>query len=385
MVDPALRILVIGNLPPHVLGGAENQVARLVEAWLHAGAWVEVTGHRIPNGHQMLGARKVRTYRLRPWTIGGRIGRSIGYMLSVAMLALRRRRAYDVVYCRGLGDGVLSLVALKAVGICCWPVVVCPINARGAGDVEFLRSVPGWRLWSRLVDRHVQAINLINAAIKDDLGTIGIRRPKLSHIPNGIPVCPAPMRIAVAVERRLIWTGRFERQKGLDLLLAALERCLNEGDRFRLDLYGEGRLRTDLAMQVQALGLSSLVHFHDAVSPAVVRERLLDSDVFVLPSRYEGMSNSALEAMEASLPILCTHCGGIDTFIGDEAGWVCEPDSVAALTDALRRMFRTSDADLLARGRMARRLIEDRFAMEHVAAANLDLLEQVVMTSRQRD
>lgn len=385
MAERALRILVIGNLPPHVLGGAENQVARLVEAWLHAGMQIEVAGHRIPSGHQVLGGHEVRTFRLRPWAIGGRVGRSIGYMLSVAMLALRRRRAYDVVYCRGLGDGVLSLVALKAVGICCWPVVVCPINARGAGDVEFLRSVPGWRLWSRLVDRHVQAINLINAAIKADLEAIGIRRPPLSRIPNGILVCAAPMRMAVAAERRLIWTGRLERQKGLDLLLAALEPCLHEGGRFRLDLYGEGKLRTALTMQVQTLGLNGHVYFHDAVSPAVVRERLLDSDVFVLPSRYEGMSNSALEAMEASLPVLCTHCGGIDTFIGDEAGWVCEPDSVAALTDTLRRMFRTPDADLLARGSMARRLIEERFAMEHVAAANLDLLEQVAMTSRQRD
>lgn len=382
MAKHALRILVIGNLPPHVLGGAENQVARLIEAWLHAGVRVEVAGHRIPNGHQVLGGRKVRTYRLRPWTIGGRVGRSIGYVLSIAMLALRRRHVYDVVYCRGLGDGVLSLVALKAMGACRWPIVVCPINARGAGDVEFLRSVPGWRLWSRLIDRHVQAINLINAAIKDDLEAIGIRRPPLSRIPNGILVCPAPMRMAVAVERRLIWTGRLERQKGLDLLLAALEPCLRAGDRFRLDLYGEGKLRDALTMQVRALGLNGYVHIHDAISPDVVRERLLDSDVFVLPSRYEGMSNSALEAMEAALPVLCTHCGGIDTFISDKAGWVCEPDSVAALTDTLHRMFRASNEDLLARGSVARRLVEERFAMEHVAKANLDLLEQVAMTAR---
>ena len=385
MAERALRILVIGNLPPHVLGGAENQVARLVEAWLHAGMQIEVAGHRIPSGHQVLGGHEVRTFRLRPWAIGGRVGRSIGYMLSVAMLALRRRRAYDVVYCRGLGEGWVGLVALKEEGTCGGPDVVCPINARGAGDVEFLRSVPGWRLWSRLVDRHVQAINLINAAIKDDLESIGIRRPPLSRIPNGILVCPAPMRMAVAVERRLIWTGRLERQKGLDLLLAALEPCLREGDRFRLDLYGEGKLRADLAMQVQTLGLNGRVYFHDAVLPAVVRERLLDSDVFVLPSRYEGMSNSALEAMEAALPVLCTHCDGIDTFIGDEAGWVCEPDSVPDLTDALRRMFRASDTELLARGRIARRLVEERFAMEHVAKANLDLLEQTARASRQRN
>ena len=45
-----MRILAISNLPPFVLGGAENQVARLIETWIDLGHHVEVAGHRIPNG-----------------------------------------------------------------------------------------------------------------------------------------------------------------------------------------------------------------------------------------------------------------------------------------------------------------------------------------------
>jgi len=377
MAERALRILVIGNLPPHVLGGAENQVARLVEAWLQAEAHVEVAGHRIPDGCQSLSGVDIHTHHLRLFKVGGRAGRALGYAFSIAKLAIRRRRAFDVVYCRGIGDGVLSFVVLKALKLCRWPIVACPINARGAGDVAFLRSIPGWKLWSHLIDRHVQAINLINASIAEDLNEIGVKRPQLSYIPNGIVIREASVRTTVAAERRLIWTGRLDVQKGLDLLLSALAECSREGVSFRLELYGDGALRTSLAAQVQTLGLSEHVHFHAAVPTDEVRTLLLEADVFVLPSRYEGMSNSALEAMEASLPVLCTHCGGIDVFIQEEAGWVCEPDSGHALIGALRRMFLATDDELLKRGRRARSLAEDCFSMESVAAANLALLERV--------
>ena len=61
--------------------------------------------------------------------------------------------------------------------------------------------------------------------------------------------------------------------------------------------------------------------------------------MFILPSRYEGMSNAVLEAMEAGLPILLTRCGGIDTYIDESIGWTCEPDDVNGLTAALLRML----------------------------------------------
>ena len=71
MPEKALRILVIGNLPPYVLGGAENQVARLVEAWAIDGAHVEVAGHCIPSATVPVGQATIRVHHLRPWTIGG--------------------------------------------------------------------------------------------------------------------------------------------------------------------------------------------------------------------------------------------------------------------------------------------------------------------------
>ncbi len=372
-----LRVLVLGNLPPHVMGGAENQIVRLVEHWLAAGVRVEVAGWKIPDGEQALGDYRVRTHSLRGFGRGGRVGRAVGFFVGLSWLALTRRD-FDVVYCRGLGDGVVTIALLRALGICRWKMVGCPINARGTGDVAFLRSIPGWRLWCRLIDRHMDALNLINPLIAADLDAVGIRRPPRSTIPNGIGLQAPLPRARVSPLRQLLWTGRMEPQKGLDLLLPALAACRAGGARFQLNLLGEGPMQAPLLAQVEALDLHDCVAFLGAVPASEVRANLARADVLLLPSRYEGMSNAVLEAMEAGLPVLCTRCGGLDTVVEDGAGWVCEPNDVAALERALGAMFTTDDAGLLERGRRARAQVEAHFAIEPVARANLELLERVV-------
>lgn len=377
MAEP-LRILVVGNLPPHVLGGAENQVARLVAEWLGAGAHVEVAGHRIPDGFQSLAGHTVRTHRLGSWRYAGRLGKAIGYFLSMARLCWVRRTDFDIAYCRGLGDGAVSLVILAALGVCRWRLVGVPINARGTGDAHFLRSIPGWRLWCALLNSRLHAINLINADIADDLDALGITRPPRYRIANGVVLQPPLPRSGVAPVRRLVWTGRFERQKGLDLLLPALAASLHAGRRFELRLFGDGPLRASLEAQAAELGLSENVRFMGPVAEGEVRAALAAGDVFVLPSRYEGMSNSALEAMEAGLPVLCTRCGGIDVAIATGAGWVCEPGDADALLNVLASMFDCTDADLLALGRRARRIVEEQHAMAVVAHRNLGMMAGLV-------
>ena len=61
MADRGLRILIFANLPPYVLGGAENQSARLAAAWVAAGTEVTVAGHRLPTGRLRLGEAEVGT------------------------------------------------------------------------------------------------------------------------------------------------------------------------------------------------------------------------------------------------------------------------------------------------------------------------------------
>ncbi|MCK7593331.1 glycosyltransferase family 4 protein [Pseudomarimonas salicorniae] len=372
-----LKVLVVSNLPPYVMGGAENQVSRLVEVWLAQGAEVEVAGHRIPTGVQELGAQRLQTHRLFAANGLGRLARGCSYLVSHILFAFRNRSRFDVVYSRGMGDAALALALLKALRIVSWKLVVVPINARGDGDAAFVRSVPFSRFWLSLLDSQIDAVNLINAAIAEDLERLGIVHPPRFSIPNGVSVAPAVCRKALADPRRLVWTGRLEKQKGIDLLLNVLASQRQAGRRFRLSLWGEGSLRGQLQQQVERLGMSDCVSFGGALPADQVRSVLEDADAFVLPSRYEGMSNAALEAMEAGLPVLCTRCGGIDTYVEDGAGWTCAPDDEAALAQAVGEMLGADEGGWLARGRRARELVEEFFSIEQVASRNLDLFRTV--------
>lgn len=376
------KILVLANLPPHVVGGAENQSARLVERWLSRGAAVEVAGTQLPDGQVAVGGSHVRTHSLRP--IGaGRPGRAAGYAWRLARLLLARRDAFDVVYSRSVGDGVLVVAALRQLGLVRMPLVACPINAAGKGDVHYIGALPLSRALFRLVDRNVAAINLINEDVAGELDAVGVTRPVRTRIPNGVAIRPAVRRGQVGSPRRLVWTGRFERQKRIDLLLHALASCRARGDRFTARLVGGGTQLQPLRSLCGELGLDDVVRFDPEVPPPQVRALLEQADAFVLPSAYEGMSNSAIEAMEAGLPVLATRCGGIDRYLAEGAGWVCDVESQASMESALAALLATGDAALLAMGAAARAVVERHFDIEAVADRNLALLRSVV-DARQR-
>lgn len=377
MPKRGIRILVVSDLPPYVIGGAERQVALLVEQWVCAGNSVIVAGRRIPTGTQALGTVHVRTRRVPVVGRFGRLIRGASFMISLARVAYTLRKEIDVVYCRGMGDGLLTLVLLKALRVISWPIVACPINVGGQGDAAFIRSAPGAEVWTRLIDQHCDAINLIARGFVTDLRRLGISKPRITQIPNGVIVRTPPQRRHIPARRRLVWTGRMTPQKGLDLLLPALSQVRQHGYEFYLELIGDGPESRRLQSMAYDLKLSPYIAFFGSLGSEAIRSRLLQADVFVLPSRYEGMSNSALEAMEAGLPVLCTKCGGIDEYVSRGAGWVCKPGSLSELTDSLIEMFSISEAKLLQIGKRAREMAEREFRLIDVAAANLALLRSL--------
>jgi glycosyltransferase involved in cell wall biosynthesis len=377
----SLRVLAFGNLPPFRLGGAENQLARLVAGWVRLGATIEVAGADLPNQPWAIDdGGVVRLHRIGVVTALGRAGRALTMLLSVGWLLLRRGRAVDVIYSRGLSDIAVAIAIWRRLGLTRAPLVAVPINARGAGDVAFLKTIPGWRWLVGLLNSQTAAINLINPLIAEELDDIGLSRPRRSHIPNGISILPLARHNATERPfRRLIWSGRFERQKGIDLLLDALAQIGPAAAALELVLVGAGREEIRLRERASAPDLSARIVFLGTRTAAEIRALLLDADAFVLPSRYEGMSNAALEAMEAGLPVLATRCGGVDRALESaQAGWLAEPDDLISLIRSLKEMLAEPLARWQQRGERARALIEANFEIQRIAAANLALLESVV-------
>jgi glycosyltransferase involved in cell wall biosynthesis len=82
-----------------------------------------------------------------------------------------------------------------------------------------------------------------------------------------------------------------------------------------LEIVGDGPERERLADQSAALGLADRVHFAGWVDRSALLDHYHRADVFVLPSRYEGMPNVILEAMACGLPILATRTAGNEELV----------------------------------------------------------------------
>lgn len=140
--------------------------------------------------------------------------------------------------------------------------------------------------------------------------------------------------------------------KGSDLLLDAVATCIRQGLDLRLVLVGEGRYRAALEARAGALGIGERVRFCGQLpSGQPVREQLDRADLFVLPSRAEGVPRSMIEAMARGLPCIGSTVGGVPELL--PPGDLVAPNDVRAL--ALRidelvgdpeRMARTSERNL---------------------------------------
>ncbi len=98
--------------------------------------------------------------------------------------------------------------------------------------------------------------------------------------------------------------------KGVDVLVDAIAKSVAAGMNLTLTVIGDGVLRRQLEMHAGKLG--NRVRFLGHVpSGAAIREHLDRSDLFVLPSRTEGLPRALIEAMARALPCVCTAVGGI--------------------------------------------------------------------------
>ena len=131
-------------------------------------------------------------------------------------------------------------------------------------------------------------------------------------IPNGIDTQEFYPAGAVGSEDsnratpfRLLAVNRLIHRKGMDVLFQALAELRTEmGEVFDLEIVGEGNLQSELEDLSRRLGISGMVRFEGAISHENLPEVYRRADVFVLPSRAEGMSNALLEAMASGLPAI---------------------------------------------------------------------------------
>ncbi|WP_416995954.1 glycosyltransferase [Alistipes putredinis] len=166
-------------------------------------------------------------------------------------------------------------------------------------------------------------------------------------------------------EKRIVNFCRLEPQKNLPLLIDAFEMFEKSHRGWTLDIYGDGSQRGQLEEYLDAKELQESVNvFHSASD---VHEKVLGAGMFVSSSKYEGLSNSMLEAMALGLPTICTDCpcGGPRTVIENgENGLLVPEGNARSLAEAMSSV--ADDYELSFRLSMEARKIRERLESEQI-------------------
>lgn len=376
-----MRILVISDLPQFVTGGAEKQAAHLIEAWMDAGHDVTCYGRRMGAGPVRIGRYDLPVRRIHTIQRLGRLMRAGSYFVSLCVLLLRYRGQFDVIYTRFLGEAALTVSVLKRLRWLRVALIATPANTGGKGDANFLLSLPCARWFIRLLDSQCDVINLIAPAMADELRGIGFLGHNFTQIPNGVLVRST---LPKAEERcnSFIGVGRVVPQKGYDILIEAMSRIKERLAPGLVRIAGCGPELKALESLAARRGVSDAIIWlgelgHDAVIAELGRAR-----VFLLPSRYEGMSNAGLEGMERGLVMIITRCGGLDSYIQPDMGWVVEAGDAQALARALEVALSKTPQELSAMGARNRDLILREFDIKTVATRYLTLFQELIEARR---
>lgn len=139
-------------------------------------------------------------------------------------------------------------------------------------------------------------------------------------------------------------TARLVEQKGWDVVIKALAQL---PEHIKLLVVGGGPLEDSLKAQVQELNLNDRVQFTGHIDRSLVSQYRFVADIFVGPSRSEGLGHAFLSAMACKLPVITTQVGGIADFLFDAkrnpdkptTGWAVDPDSPEQIVRAVHEIL----------------------------------------------
>ena len=143
---------------------------------------------------------------------------------------------------------------------------------------------------------------------------------------------------------------------------------------YKLLILGSGPDEASLRSLALSLKVSHRIAFKGFVSHEELPAYLQASDIFVRPSRTEGLGNSFLEAMAAGIPVIGTPVGGIPDFLTDgETGLMCEVDNPRSIAQKAVKLVRDRESrDYIVS--TARALVQEKYQWDAIAARMKDIL-----------
>jgi len=198
---------------------------------------------------------------------------------------------------------------------------------------------------------------------------------KIKVAPLGMST-KVPQVISIVKEHfEILFVGRLELRKGIDILLNSIPQVLNIVPNVQIRIIGDDSLRGPDGRTFKDKFINDYiskpwlenVHFEGRVSEEALLQAYADCDIFVAPSRFESFGLVFLEAMREGKPVIGCLAGGMPEVISNGInGLLIEPGNVNALTRAILQLVQ--DQQLRARmGEWSKKIFEEKFTSKRMA------------------
>jgi glycosyltransferase involved in cell wall biosynthesis len=298
----------------------------------------------------------------------------LSFVASSFFLLISRRNEYDII--QVLQTHWLAYPAVVAGKILRKPVVACEAGFNG---IDLLDDFPFRRHTKRVLLKYCNFVAL-STAIQNNLRARGVPPERITVIPNSVPLSSGDQE-SMNNPLSVLFVGNVLNdplQKGLDILLRAWQHVLKDVHEARLTIVGAGDFSEFMALagELEILGSVNFLGVRTDIIPLY-----LSHNIFVLPSRSEGMSIALLEAMSCGRACLVTAVSGSDDLIENGVnGMKVEPENVSALSDALKYLLE-HESEAKEFGKIAQERVRMHHSPEKISEQYIELYTKLLMNS----
>ncbi|MFT4255931.1 MAG: glycosyltransferase family 4 protein [Pseudoxanthomonas sp.] len=253
-----------------------------------------------------------------------------------------REFAPDIVFAPwAYPDGWAAVRLAHAAGL---PAVV---QVHGS-DVRLLDQFGARTKGTRQALAEADGVIAVSAELAGRVAALGADAGKVRTIVDGVDrqrFHPGPRgeaRQALRLDdgvRHLLFIGNLLPVKGVDVLLQACQQLQARRRDWRLHLVGDGPSRAAYERLAQSLGIADRVDFHGSLPHHELPTWLRAADLFVLPSRSEGIPNVLLEASACATPWIASAVGGIPEIAPLGRSRLLPPEQPQTLAEAIAAML----------------------------------------------
>ena len=369
------KVVMISNSFHPKVGGAERQILKLAAVLLKEGIEVEVVTRSLPECRRRESFKGIKIRRIP--VCGGRVVAALFFVVGSLFYLLRKRERPFVIHAHSLASPA-TIAALCKVFTGTPSLVKIPGGSR---ELRIFSSGLLGRARLKLLSSLIDFFIPLSREVEQEMLDLSVPLQRIVTIANGVEI--ETLSESDPIKRDFhrhsplaAYVGRLEWLKGVDILLEAWKTVVKKFPDALLFVVGSGSEEPELRKSASENDLARNVIFTGEVSDPDRYYR--NVDMVVLPSRSEGLSNTLLEAMAMSVPVVASAVGGTTDIVTHRVnGLLFSPGNSRQLAEDLILLI--EDEKLRRRiGLFGRKTVAENFEIGTVAERYMNLYRSLV-------